>query len=173
MNASMPSSEKTAAPVDQLLYAPDLRRVRGRTLPLGEYRITEEEIRSFAERWDPLPIHLGNGAEHFGTLIASGLHTLAVFQYLAVRAVYSRWAIFAARAVRDIELLHPVHPGDVLSGDITLLSVGPDRNGRAKAVVRGRLRNQHDRIVLTVEVESYVHSDPAQRSATARRSEDR
>jgi len=140
-----------------LLYADDLRKRCGITESTGVYQLTEDDIRTFARQWDPLPIHIGDGG-HFGAVIASGVHTFAVFQRLAATALYSRWAIVAGRAVRNLELPRPVHAGDMLSGDVTIRSVGAGRNGRAKVVLAGRLRNQRGELVLSVEVDCYVYA---------------
>lgn len=147
-----------------LLYAADLRRLCGVVQHTGTYQFTEQDIRSFAQQWDPLPMHIDDGA-HFGALIASGVHTFAVFQRLAATSVYSRWAVFAGRAIRNLELTRPAYAGDALSGDLSVRSVGPDRNGRARATIDGHLHNQHDELVLAVEIDCYVHTEPG---ATAR-----
>ncbi|MFB7757528.1 hypothetical protein ACFC18_49500, partial [Streptomyces sp. NPDC056121] len=65
------------------LYSEDLPRFVDLRQPLGTHMMTEDDIREFAGQWDPLPIHVGDG-EHFGGVIASGLHTLCVYQRLAV-----------------------------------------------------------------------------------------
>ncbi|MFE3258349.1 MaoC/PaaZ C-terminal domain-containing protein [Nocardia sp. NPDC059091] len=138
------------------LYAEDLTEIIGVTQELGRYNLTEEAIRAFAQQWDPLAIHVGDG-EHFGGVIASGLHTLCVFQRLAVAGVYSRWAVVAGRDVRGMTLPKPVHPGDTLTGRVTIAEVAPARGGRAKVRVQGELSNQHDERVMIIELDGYVH----------------
>ena len=50
------------APIqDGLLYDEDLAARVGVLSSLGPVTMTESEIRAFAQRWDPLPIHVGDG----------------------------------------------------------------------------------------------------------------
>lgn len=138
-----------------LLYAEDLAARVGVLTSLGPATMTEAEIRAFAQRWDPLPIHVGEGGP-FGGVIASGLHTFAVFQRLAVDAAYCSWAVVAGRAIREMVLPQPVFPGDVLTGWVRVNGASPPRNGMAKLEVEGHLENQHGKTVLTLRLDSYV-----------------
>jgi len=61
------------------LYLEDLRV--GQRFTSGEYQMTEERIKSFAEEFDPQPFHLDDAAAEntvFRGLAASGWHTAAV-----------------------------------------------------------------------------------------------
>lgn len=122
-----------------LLYAEDLAARVGVLTSLGPATMTEAEIRAFAQRWDPLPIHVGDGGP-FGGVIASGLHTFAVFQRLAVDAAYCSWAVVAGRAIREMVLPQPVFPGDVLTGWVRVNGASPRatawRNSRWRATWR-------------------------------------
>ncbi|QRG09206.1 MaoC family dehydratase N-terminal domain-containing protein [Xanthobacter dioxanivorans] len=56
---------------------------------IGRFTFTAEEIRRFARLYDPQPFHLDEDAarrSHFGTLVASGWHTVAVWMGFFVRA---------------------------------------------------------------------------------------
>lgn len=151
------SSSPEARAEDGLHYAEDLVARAGELHPLGSATMTESEIRAFAQRWDPLPIHIGDESS-FGGVIASGLHTFAVFQRLAVDAAYSSWAVVAGRAIREMVLPRPVFPGDVLTGWVRVNGAAPPRNGMAKLEVEGQLDNQHGEPVLTLRLESYVRT---------------
>lgn len=140
-----------------LLYAEDLAARVGVLTSLGPATMTEAEIRAFAQRWDPLPIHVGDGGP-FGGVIASGLHTFAVFQRLAVDAAYCSWAVVAGRAIREMVLPQPVFPGDVLTGWVRVSGASPPRNGMAQLEVEGHLENQHRKTVLTLRLDSYVRT---------------
>src|SRR5450755_1739101 len=55
----------------------------------GEYLVTEEGIKAFAEAFDPQPFHLDEAAARasvFGGLAASGWHTAAITMRLMVTA---------------------------------------------------------------------------------------
>lgn len=151
------SSEGPVAIEGGLLYAEDLAARVGVLTSLGPATMTEAEIRAFAQRWDPLPIHVGDGGP-FGGVIASGLHTFAVFQRLAVDAAYCSWAVVAGRAIREMVLPQPVFPGDVLTGWVRVNGASPPRNGMAQLEVEGHLENQHGKPVLTLRLDSYVRT---------------
>ena len=156
----MSSGAGRAQSEDGLLYAEDLAARAGELHPLGPVVMTEPEIRAFAHQWDPLPLHIGDGGP-FGGVIASGLHTFAVFQRLAVDAAYSSWAVVAGRAIREMVLPRPVFPGDVLTGWVRINGAAPPRNGMVQLEVEGRLANQHNEPVLTLLLASYVQTRTA------------
>ncbi|MFD5119877.1 MaoC/PaaZ C-terminal domain-containing protein [Streptomyces sp. NPDC058385] len=148
------------------LYSEDLEQFVDRRQPLGTHMMTEADIREFAGRWDPLPIHVGDG-EHFGGVIASGLHTLCVFQRLAVAGLYSRWAVVAGRRMTDMSLPRPVRPGDTLTGWVTVRRVTP-RARTAVARIQGEVINQMGEQVLSLELDAVVKNRP---TATADRAD--
>ncbi|SNR53428.1 MaoC/PaaZ C-terminal domain-containing protein [Blastococcus mobilis] len=107
------SGDRTAAPAGRPrdLYGEDLEV--GVDLPTGAYIMTAEEIVEFASAWDPQFFHVDADAAadgYFGELIASGVHTLAVFQRLAVDAHFARWNIIAGRRIHDLRFLVPSAP---------------------------------------------------------------
>jgi acyl dehydratase len=106
----------------------------------------------------PHPIHVDAEAAAtgpFGQLIASGVHTLAIFQRLAVLGAVARWRLVGGRGVRDIELTAPVLAGDVLHGRLTVLEVQLTRPDRSLVVARGEL-TRDTATVLTLTLEGYV-----------------
>ena len=67
--------------MSELLYAEDL--VIGSAWDLGSYVVTEPEIIEFARQWDPQGFHVDPdvaAAGYFGGIIASGIHTMAIFR---------------------------------------------------------------------------------------------
>lgn len=108
---------------------------------------------------DPLPLHVRDG-QHFGSVVASGLHTLCVYQRLAVEATYHCWALVAGRALRDVVLPQPVFSEDVVTGSVTVVDVSSPRKGRSRVDVYGELVNQQTQKVLSLHVESYVRCRP-------------
>jgi acyl dehydratase len=114
------------------LYAEDL--VPGTTIELGTHRVTREEIVDFATQWDPQGFHVDDEiaeAGPFGGLIASGLHSMAIFQRLAVDGAFSHWAMIAGRSIADVQMTAPVRPDMELTGRITIDAVEPRGPGRA------------------------------------------
>ena len=93
-----------------IYYADDLEP--GQLIPLGSYTITEEEIVTYARQWDPVFIHTDPTAAAttpLGGVIASGLHTLAIYQRLAVPAFWSRFTGGVGRSF-EIQFRRPVRP---------------------------------------------------------------
>jgi acyl dehydratase len=118
------------------------------------YEITTEEIKEVANRWDPQPFHLDEGAgeaSHFGGLVASGFHTLAASIRLGSEEV-PRTAAVAGLGIDELRMLHPVRPGDKLSQTTKIIETRPCRRPN-RGIVRGRrsVRNQDG-----VEVMAYV-----------------
>lgn len=101
---------------------------------------------------------------YFGELIASGVHTLAVYQRLAVESHFARWRIIAGRRIHDLRFLVPVRAGDRLTGRPVVDSVDKDTRGRASLQIRGELTNQHGEAVLTLTMESLILMRPDTRS---------
>jgi len=146
-------------PLTDVSYAEDLRV--GTRYQLATYPVSVEEIIEFARRWDPQSFHIDPAAaEHsfFGGLIASGLHTMAIFQRLTVEGVYRHWAIIAGRRLRDIELIAPVRGGMVLTGAVEIEDIRPGTD-RALVTTRGGLSADGQQVMESV-FETYVHNRP-------------
>ena len=133
----------------------------GVEIDCGSYELTEQEIIEFGTLWDPQYFHIDpDAAAHstFGGVIASGVHTTAIFQRLATLAVYNRYDVIAGREIRALRFLRPVRAGDVLTGIVVLRSLEPARRGRCLVTIVGTLRNQEGVPVLDLEVDSLVRS---------------
>jgi acyl dehydratase len=130
----------------------------GETIELGDYAVTRDEILEFASRWDPQPHHIDPVFARttlFGDVIGSGLHTMAIFQSLAVVGAYGHWAIVAGRAIRDINFTSPLRPDSTVRGTLTVDSVIPHSEERALVVMTGQLLHG-DLVVMTKSVDAYV-----------------
>ena len=133
----------------------------GEPIDCGSHQVTEAEIVEFASEWDPQYFHVDRDAaahSEFGGLIASGLHTTAIFQRLAATALYTRYDVIAGRVIRECRFLRPVWPGDVLSATAVVTSVELAGRGRAEVVIDGTLRNQAGAPVLEIEVHTLFRS---------------
>lgn len=127
----------------------------GRAIPLGEYRLGEDEIMEFARRYDPQYFHTDpEAAAHsvFGGLIASGWLTTAIFMRLQCDAFMIDSSCIGSPGVDEIRWLHPVRPGDVLRGHLEVISATPSRSkpDRGSVISRGELYNQHDTKVMSL-----------------------
>lgn len=72
-------------------------------------------------------------------MIASGIHTTAIFQRLAVTGAYQNWAVIAGRRITGIELPAPVTAGLELTGTLEVLDVEHRRPDRSLVRARGEL----------------------------------
>jgi len=125
---------------------------------LGAYVVTEEEILAFSRQWDPQDWHLDPdvaAVTPFGGIIASGIHSLAIFQRLSVLGLFSGWAVIAGRTVRDVQLVKPVRPGATLEGFITATDCELRRPGTAMVTTYGELRAEGG-LVLSAVFDVYV-----------------
>jgi acyl dehydratase len=108
---------------------------------VGAVTVTEAEIRSFAESYDPQSFHVDPeaGQRHFDGLIASGWHTAAACMRPFATEVLSDIAIVAALGIDDLRWHGPVRPGDTLSVEVTVLDkeVWDDDRGKVTFGVRG------------------------------------
>ncbi|WP_267616282.1 MaoC/PaaZ C-terminal domain-containing protein [Gordonia bronchialis] len=144
-----------------LVYADDLEV--GRVYQLDSYTLTEDEIVEFAKTWDPQIFHVDKAAAEagaYGGLIASGLHTLSIYQRLAVAGSFGEWNVIAGKRFSDVQFLRPVRPGDTLTGTLVIDAVDIDPRGRALVTTTAELVNDRGAAVLSVTVDAYVRTRP-------------
>lgn len=142
------------------LYAEDL--VVGSVVHLGGYTVTHDEIVAFAAQWDPQPFHVDDAFAaqgFFGEVIASGIHSFAIFQRLAVLGAYRHWWMIAGRKIGDIQLTAPVRPGMTLHADLTIVDIRFAREDRAIVSKIGRLISEGT-TVFTVSTDAWVRRRP-------------
>lgn len=146
-----------------MLYAQDL--TVGQRFPFGTYRMEEAEIIEFATRYDPLFIHIDPQAAAkgpFNGLIASGLHTMAVYQRLIAEVLWSRVAGIAGKRF-EIDMQRPVRPGYVLTGHAEVVAIAPrpERND-AILTMRSIIVNETNdsKPLLSVRVDVVVQMRP-------------
>jgi acyl dehydratase len=139
------------------LFADDL--APGQVLPFGHHTLSEEEIVAFARQWDPISIHTDPDAARARGLdgvIASGLHTLGVYQRFVVEALWSQVAGGVGRSFQ-IRFRRPVRPGATLTGHATITSVVPrTERGDAVVAIDGELRDERGDVVLQIVNESVL-----------------
>jgi acyl dehydratase len=152
----------TTAPLERI-YPEDLHP--GQQFELGAWRVTSEQIVDFASTWDPLPLHTVEEEARrtsFGGLIASGVHTLGIFQRLAVLAFFSRSSVIAGRGLLGTRLPKPVRPETTLSGWLLVEHVAL-RDGKADVNIRGTLRDEEDDIVFEMTADVIMARRPSDR----------
>lgn len=109
----------------------------------ARYDVTEDEIKEFAEKYDPQPFHLDEEAAKesiFGSLAASGWHTASMCMRLLVDDFLEPETSMGARGVDELRWKHPVYPGDTLRIEVEILE---------KRVSESRPEMGHVRMGLT------------------------
>ena len=98
----------------------------GQRYQFGNYKMTEEGIIKFALEFDPQYFHTDleqAKKSPFGSLIASGCHTLAIKTKLLVEHLFSTWHVIAGKEISSCKFLQPVYPDDILSVNIEITNL--------------------------------------------------
>lgn len=115
--------------------------VVGRPRTFGHYELTEDEIVSFAARWDPQPFHLDHEAARasvFGEIVACAAHLFAVSSFLIAQDP-EPVALLAGLGGSGLRLKSPGRIGDVVQLRVTYLSARPSASRPDAGVVENRL----------------------------------
>ncbi len=118
----------------------------------GPYLVSKDEIIQFAKQYDPLPRHIDEEAAArsiFGGLTASGAHSFAVFISLRTK-LQPGLHVLVGMGWDELRLSNPVHPGDELDLEVTVLEKRESKSKPDRGIVRdqARLRNQRREVVL-------------------------
>ncbi len=125
----------------------------GENAESSEREVTREEMLEFARRYDPQYFHSDPEAARgsvFGELVASGIHTAALWRQLD--ATISRGiAWICGVAWEDVRWPHAVRAGDRLRARYECLSKRPSRTHADRGVVEMlyTLRNQRGELVFS------------------------
>jgi len=124
----------------------------GRMWESPDYRVTRDEMISFASRWSPQPYHIDDEAASrsiYGSLVACEPHLFAIMISL-VDKLKEQVFMLAGLGVRDIEFPNPVHPGDRLRLQRRVLDkhLSKTKTDRGIVIFEHLLKNQKDQIVL-------------------------
>ena len=133
------------------LYFEDIRT--GDVLTSEPYAIDEDEMVSFARKWDPLPIHVDSEAAKkspHGGLIGSGEYSMAIKQLLITRMGFGG-GVIGSIGYDELRYLRPVRPGDAITLRITCTDTHESRTKPDRGVVKFdvALINQDGRPVVT------------------------
>jgi acyl dehydratase len=96
-----------------------------RVFDLGQCTVSEEEIVAFGTCYDSQPFHVDGVAAAdsiYGGLIASGVHTTALYMRLFVDGLLSDSASLGSPGIDELRWPTPVHPGDTLRARYTVAS---------------------------------------------------
>lgn len=128
----------------------------GKSIEVGSFTVSEEEIIDFATRFDPQPFHVDREAaaqSMYGGIIASGWHTCSMMMRLMVDGFLKGAASLGSPGVDEIRWLKPVRGGDTLTVTTTALEVHPSASKPDRGVVVSLWQgtNQRGEPVATVK----------------------
>jgi len=144
----------------------------GETWQIGRHTFGADEIKAFAQRFDPQPFHLDEAAAErspYGALLASGWHTALMWMRLMVQ--YRRSIDDALRArgepvarvgpalgFRELKWLKPVHVDDTIDYASEVIDKRPSesRPGLGLLTIRSTGINQNGDLVLSFLSTTFV-----------------
>jgi acyl dehydratase len=149
-------------------YFEDLKA--GERFKSATYKVSEDQIISFAREFDPQPFHLDAAVAErtmFGKLIASGWHTAAITMRLFVQTLnFAEGAI--GLGVDELRWPNAVRPADVLQVETEIVDLRLSRSKPTHGIVRLRnvTTNQRGETVQTMTASALVlrRSDTITRS---------
>ncbi len=130
--------------------------VPGSVHEFGSVTATQDEIISFAHKFDPQDFHTDPEAAKqtiFGGLIASGFHTAGLMMRLYADYYLSRVASLSSPGVDELRWKQPVRPGDELSIRVTVLEARRSNSKPDRGIVKSFIEvlNQNHEVVMTME----------------------
>ena len=143
------------------LYVEDLHL--GQRFVSPQREITAEEIKAFAQTFDPQPFHLDDEAAKetlFKGLAASGWHTSALTMRLNVESLPLAGGVVGMGV--EVDWNAPVRPGDVLHVESEVVEIAPPKPGarRGVVVILGKTINQKGETVQTNKAKLLVGRRP-------------
>jgi acyl dehydratase len=148
----------------------------GDTYAVGRHTFSADEIKAFAQRFDPQPFHVDEAAgerSHFGALCASGWHTAVVWMRLMVD--HRRGMMEAARArgepvagigpalgFRELKWLKPVYVGDTIEyqSEVVEMRLSNSRPRSGLMTIRSTGVNQNGEPVISFVSTTLVERRP-------------
>lgn len=118
----------------------------------GSARVSAEEIKEFAQKYDPQPFHLDEAAgegSFFKGLAASGWLTAAIVMRLRVESIKVFGGMIGA-GVEEMRWTLPVRPNDTIRTEIEVVGARLSSSRKDYGIVRTRTLafNQNDEVVL-------------------------
>jgi acyl dehydratase len=133
-------------------------------LDCGSFVLTRDEIVAFAQKFDPLPQHLGEAlaeASAFGALVASGVHTQAAAIGCVVRTMADVATMFGL-ALHEARFFLPVRPDvrHAVSARWTEARLSASKPGQGVARIEGVAANPAGQTALTFGITMIIARRP-------------
>lgn len=138
----------------------------GLVLEGGDHAMTEEEIVSFARRYDPQPFHLDHAAAKasmFGELVASGWNTAAVAMRLMVEHFFGAGGSMGSPGIDELRWPRPVRVGDRLRLRATVEQARLSKSKPDRGLVHflTEVLNQDGEVVMSMRGMAFFRSRAA------------
>lgn len=129
--------------------------VPGAVYEFGSIAVDQDEVISFAQRFDPQDFHTDPEAARqtvFGGLIASGWHTAGLMMRLYADHYLSKVASLSSPGVDELRWKQPVRPGDELSLRVTVTEARRSSSKPDRGIVRSFIEvlNQDHEVVMSM-----------------------
>lgn len=127
----------------------------GEVMTFGPVDVTAEDIRSFAERFDPQPMHLDDDAEQntvVSGMFASGLHTVCLHMRLFADGVLRDSTSMGSPGVEEVRYLAPVRAGESLTLRVEVVGARPSRSRPEMGLVAFRSQMINARCMPALEM---------------------
>jgi acyl dehydratase len=136
-------------PPGERLYLEDLHV--GQRFTSAPHKLDSKQIKRFAAEYDPQPFHLSDeGAANsmFGSLAASGWHTMALTMRMLVESVPLADGLIGAST--EVAWPRPTRPGMTLQVFSEIIDITPSRSKPDMAIVtmRSETRDENGEVVL-------------------------
>ncbi len=115
----------------------------GEIIEFAPLAVTAADIKSFAARFDPQPMHLDEDARQntiLSGLFASGLHIVCMHMRLFADGVLRDSTSMGSPGVEEIRYLAPVRAGDSLTLRLEIVGSRPSKSRPEMGVVNFRSR---------------------------------
>lgn len=137
----------------------------GETHEFGGRTVTKTEVIAFAEKYDPQPFHIDERAAEdsvFGELVASGWHTVCLFNRMLIDGFLRETANLGGRGADDLQWHRPLRPGTTVSGRVEVLSKSPsDRHDDRGYITYGfAALDEQDRELVSMTADLLVGRRP-------------
>ncbi|MCG8493053.1 MAG: MaoC family dehydratase [Sneathiellales bacterium] len=138
----------------------------GATFQAGSKTVSEEEIISFATKYDPQPFHIDKEAAKdspYGGIIASGWHTAGMAMRLMVDHIIDLEVGLGSPGWNNMRWHLPVRPNDSLRVELKIVDKKQSRTRPAMGTIFGKLIviNQKDEMVMSVDTIGMVKTKTA------------
>ena len=139
--------------------------VAGSVHEFGSIAVEQDEVISFAQRFDPQVFHTDPELAKstiFGGLIASGWHTAGLMMRLFADHYLSKVASLGSPGVDELRWKIPVRPGDELSIRVTVRETKRSRSKPDRGIVHSfiEVTNQKREVVMTMKAMTLVLCRP-------------